>query len=231
VLWSAPFALPPVREAGHRTGTTINDILVAALAGAVASYAEQHHGEPADMATMVPVDLRTPGDPLPASLGNRFALALLSLPAATRTPFGRLAETKRRMDRIKHSPEPVMTFDLIRSIGRTGAWVERPVVDFFANKAVGVTTNVAGPPTVRHLAGVRVLGLLGWAPESGDQTLGVCIVTYAGTVRVGFKVDAWQVPRPEGLVAAFERELATLVALVPEETATTRPAPRRTKSA
>jgi WS/DGAT/MGAT family acyltransferase len=229
VLWSAPIPLEPVREAGHATGTTVNDVLVAALSGAVGTYLARHHGEAVDMATLVPVDLRTPGLPLPPSLGNRFALTLLSLPAATDTPFGRLAETKRRMDRIKHSPEPVLTFDLIRLIGRTGPKLEKPLVDLFANKAVGVTANVAGPPEPRFLAGVRVVALLGWAPESGGQTLGVCIVTYGGTVRVGFKVDAWQVPAPEQLVEAFGDELAALTALVPAG----RPdghAPRRTEA-
>ncbi len=215
VLWSAPIPLAPVREACHATGTTVNDMLVAALSGAIGKYLATHHGEAVDMATMVPVDLRRPGAPLPPSLGNRFALTLLCLPAATGTPFGRLAETKRRMDQIKHSPEPVITFDLIRLIGRTGPRLEKPLVDLFANKAVGVTTNVVGPREQRFLAGVRVLGLLGWAPESGDQTLGVCIVTYDGTVRVGFKVDAWQVPSPEQLVEAFGDELAMLTALVP----------------
>lgn len=228
VLWSAPTPLDPVREAAHATGTTVNDVLVAALSGALARYLTSHHGEPVDLATMVPVDLRRPGAPLPPSLGNRFALTLLSLPAATGTPFGRLAETKRRMDQIKHSPEPVLTFDLIRLIGRTGPRLEKPLVDLFANKAVGVTTNVAGPPEQRFLAGVRVLGLLGWAPESGDQTLGVCIVTYGGTVRVGFKVDASQVPSPGLLVEGFEDELSALTALVPA--AHPDPARRRTEA-
>ena len=41
-------------------------------------------------------------------------------------------------------------------------------MDFFANKASGVTTNVPGPRETRYLAGTRLTGLLGWAPESGD---------------------------------------------------------------
>ena len=46
---------------------------------------------------------------------------------------------------------------------------------------------------------------------SGRQTLGACIVTYGGRVRVGFKADADVVPDPEHLVTAFDQEVAELV--------------------
>jgi hypothetical protein len=117
------------------------------------------------------------------------------------------------MDAIKHSPEALLTFGMIRGVGRTGPEIERFLVDFFANKASGVTTNVPGPRTPRYVAGARITALLGWAPESGDQTLGTCIFTYDGRVHVGFKVDTGVIARPEELVAAFEAELAALCRL------------------
>ena len=89
-------------------------MLVAALAGAVSTYLQEHDGDAVDLPTMVPVNLRAPDEPPPRELGNKFALVLLSLPSGRETPFARLAETKRRMDEIKHSPEAVLTFGLIR---------------------------------------------------------------------------------------------------------------------
>ena len=100
-------------------------MLVAALAGALSTYLRRHHGEPVDIPTMVPVNVRPLDEPLPRELGNRFALVLFLLPSALETPFERLAETKRRMDAIKHSPEAALTFGLIRGIGRTGPDLER----------------------------------------------------------------------------------------------------------
>jgi hypothetical protein len=82
---------------------------------------------------MVPVNLRPDDEPLPAELGNRFALVLLALPSGLRTPFERLAETSRRMTAIKESPEAWLPFGMIRAIGRTGPTLERHLVDFFAN--------------------------------------------------------------------------------------------------
>ncbi len=212
-VWAAPIPLADVSAAGHRTGTTVNDVLVAALAGAVSSYLRAHDGVARDIPTMVPVNVRPLDEPLPRELGNRFALVLFTLPSGLETPFARLAETKRRMDAIKDSPEALLTFGLIRGIGRTGKDLERYVVDFFANKASGVTTNVPGPRGPRYLAGARITSMLGWAPESGNQTLGTCIFTYDGHVHVGFKVDLDTIRHPEELLAAFGVEIDALLHL------------------
>jgi WS/DGAT/MGAT family acyltransferase len=209
-LWSPPIPLDDIVDVAHQAGTTVNDVLVAALAGALHRYLAEHGEEPVDVPTMVPVNLRPPDEPLPAELGNRFALVLLTLPSGLDTPFARLAETKRRMDRIKHSPEAVLTFGMIRGIGLTGPTLERFFVDFFANEASGVTTNVPGPRQPRYLAGTRICGVLGWPPESGRQTLGTSLFTYAGELRVGFKVDAMRVPRPEQLLLGYLEEVEAL---------------------
>ena len=209
-VWAPPIPLADIVDTAHRTGTTVNDVLVAALAGAVTGYLRDHDREATDLPTMVPVNVRPLDEPLPAELGTRFALVLFSLPSGLGTPFARLAETKRRMDAIKHSPEAWLTFGMITAIGRTGPELERFLVDFFANKATGVTTNVPGPRTTRYVAGNRITAMLGWAPESGDQTLGTSIFTYDGRVHVGFKVDTDAVPDPERLLAAFLAEVDAL---------------------
>lgn len=210
-VWCRPFPLADVKHVGHLAGATVNDVMMAALAGALATYVSQHGGTPEDVSTMVPVNVRPLDRPLPRELGNQFALVLFKLPLGVESPFARIAETKRRMDVIKHSPEVLLTFELIKSIGRTGTELERFFVDFFADKAIGVTTNVPGPKEPRYLAGARIRKVFAWVPLSGDQTVGVSIFSYNGEVQVGFKVDAALVPRPEELVAAFEAEVTDLV--------------------
>lgn len=212
-VWADPIPLAGIADVGHRTGTTVNDVLVAALAGALTTYQRAHGAEPIDIPTMVPVNVRPLDEPIPRALGNRFALVLLSLPSGLPTPFARLAETKRRMDAIKGSPEALLTFEVLKGIGRTGKQLERFLVDFFAARASGVTTNVPGPHAPRYLVGSRITAMLGWAPLSGDQTLGTCIFTYDGNVHVGFKVDAGTIADPERLLAAFEDEIVQLQGL------------------
>ena len=209
-VWSEPIELEGVKQIARATGATVNDVLVAALAGALEQYQIDHDGHAVDIPTMIPVNLRPMHLPLPRELGNRFALVLLMLPSGRLDAADRLAETKRRMDVIKRSPEPVITFALIQGIGRLGARLSRALVTFFAGKAGGVTTNVPGPREARYLAGTRIGSLLGWVPGSGEQTIGTCIFTYAGTVRVGFKVDTRVVPDPETILDAFHAELDEL---------------------
>ncbi len=210
-VWCHPFALDDVKYVGRLAGATVNDVLMAAVAGALATYVRQHDGAPEDVSTMVPVNVRPLDKPLPRELGNQFALVVFRLPLGVASPFARIAEAKRRMDVIKHSPEVFLTFELIKGIGRTGPELERFFVDFFASKAIGVTTNVPGPTRPRYLAGARISRTFAWVPLSGDQTVGVSIFSYAGEVQVGFKVDAGLVPHPEELVAAFEAEVTDLV--------------------
>lgn len=215
LAWSRARSVDDIKRVSKATGTTVNDVLVAALSGALARFLADH-GESVDhLTTMVPVNTRPADQPLPAELGNRFALVLLDLPTAEMGVRERLDEVHLRMGLIKSSPETVITSVVAEGIGHLHP-IDRPLVDFFAGKAVGVTTNVIGPREPRYLAGKRVVGTLGWVPGSGGQTLGVCIYSYDNTVRIGFKVDAASVPEPSLLIDAFDAELDALGALVPE---------------
>jgi diacylglycerol O-acyltransferase len=211
VVWSAPRQLDDVKAIGRLAGATVNDVLVSALAEALARYVASRGAHPVDLNTVVPVSLRKPGEPLPRELGNKFALVYLELPSGDHAPLERLALAKRRMDDIKRSPETAITFGMITAIGRTRPEIERVFVDFFSNKAFGVTTNVPGPRDLRYVAGVPMAGVLGWVPGSGHQSVGACIFTYNRTVRVGFKADAGIVPDPEKLVCAFEESIEGLL--------------------
>lgn len=212
-VWCDPFPLPPIKHLGRQTGTTVNDILVGAVAGALGRYVRDHGGEPGDLPTMVPVNVRPADDQPPRELGNEFALVLFHYPAGIEAPLERIIETHRRMQVIKDSPEVMLTFSMIWAIGRTGKEIERFAVDFFSNKAIGVTTNVPGPRTPRYLAGTKIRGVLAWVPGAGDQTLGVSIYSYDDRVWVGYKADATVIPDPEHLVKTFNEEIAELIAL------------------
>lgn len=212
-VWGKPRPLTDIKLVGRAAGATVNDVLIGAVSGAISEYVSHRGGDPVDLMTMVPVNLRDAGQPLPRELGNKFALVMLRLPTSRLAPLARLVETKRRMDTIKHSPEAVLTFGLINAIGYTNTHIAKQVIDFFAGKAIGVTTNVMGPTTGRYLAGVRITGVLGWVPGSGRQTLGVCIFSYDGVVQVGFKADAGVITDPEILVQALDEEMDTLIRL------------------
>ena len=210
-VWSGPRTIADVKRVSRLTGATVNDVLVAAVSGAVNTYLKGQGAEPVDLTTMVPVNVRPPDQPLPRELGNKFALVYLLLPTGVTPPLQRVAESKSRMDSIKISPEALITFGLNNLIGRIEPRLSSSVINFFSNKAIGVTTNVIGPPQQRYIAGVPITGVVSWVPGSGRQTLGVCIFSIAGTVRVGFKADATTLPDPEKLVHAFDEDMDQLL--------------------
>jgi diacylglycerol O-acyltransferase / wax synthase len=211
-VWTGSYDVAAVKATGRAAGCTVNDVLLAAVGGALATYQRVHGGHPLDLTAMVPVDVRGPGAALPPELGNTFALVLFPLVSDDRDPASRLAETHRRMQRIKASPEAALTFGVLGAVGLTHPDVERLIVDFFSAKAIGVLTNVIGPARPRTLAGVRLTSVLGWVPQAGAQTLGVCVFSYAGAVRVGFRADAQVVVDPQLLVAGFDAALTELLA-------------------
>jgi WS/DGAT/MGAT family acyltransferase len=206
-VWSPPIPLDEVKAVGRATGATVNDVLLAAVTGALRRYLQAHGSLVDNIRTLVPVNLRPADRPVPATLGNRFGLVFLDLPVGLADPLDRLRELSRRMLAIKNSPEGVVAFGLLTGMGYTPTQVEKAIVDFFTAKASAVMTNVAGPRTPVYVAGVPVAGVISWVPRSGNVPMGVCIFSYAGKVYVGTAVDAALVPEPQMIVAAFREEL------------------------
>jgi WS/DGAT/MGAT family acyltransferase len=215
-VWADPVPLETVTRIGRRTGSTVTDVALAALTGALRTWLLARGADTTDVATMVPVDVRRPGAPLPPELGNRFALVLLDLPVGESTPRDRLDVVRERMAAVKHSPEAQVTYALLQTMGLTVPRLRRHLTGFFAGKAVGVTTSVHGPDEPLWLAGRQVTRMLGWAPVSGDQTLSTCILGYDHHLDVGFKVDLAAVPDPETLVTAFAAEITALAQATPD---------------
>jgi len=210
VAWSTPFPLERIRTAAHRADGKINDLLVAAVTGALRTELERHGAVPDDVRIMVPFNLRPLDQPLPRDLGNDFALILLALPVGIEDRAERLQDVKRRMDAIKDSHEGPISFGILSAIGMTPPQVEDRLIGFFTEKASAVVTNVPGPRETVYLAGTPVRGVLVWAPCSGSIGMTVSIFSYAGEVTVGFMVDTALLPDPQPLVAAFDAELRAL---------------------
>jgi WS/DGAT/MGAT family acyltransferase len=218
--WAPAHDLQAVKRAARTRGATVNDLMLAGVAGGLRRYLAGR-GEPfADAMTMIPVNLRPVDEPLPAHLGNRFALVALDLPLEAATPAERLDAAHARMEVIKSGPEALLTFGISNALGMVGSYtsrVSRTIQEYFGNKAIGVTTNVPGPQHTRYFAGQELVGILGWVPGAANQTLGVCIFSYDDQIRVGFKTDVTVVPDIANLVAAFSAEMDELLALAPAE--------------
>jgi WS/DGAT/MGAT family acyltransferase len=210
VAWSPALPLPEVRRIAHAFGATINDVLLAAVTGAIGDHLRAA-GTPADeIHAMVPFNLRPLDEPLPRDLGNRFGLLLLALPVGLESAVARLLEVHRRTTAIKHSHEGQIAYGILAAMGTTPAAVEARLIEFFSAKATAVITNVPGPREPVSLLGVPMRSVLVWAPSSGSLGMSVSIFSYRGEVTVGFLVNRRLAADPQPLADALPKQLRML---------------------
>jgi diacylglycerol O-acyltransferase / wax synthase len=204
-----------VLRLGRALHGTVNDVLLAAAAGALRRYMEKRGQDVTgvNVRTMVPVSVRSGRDM--NRLGNQFGLILLSLPVGVSDPVMRVKVLKQRMDDIKGTTEAWVAFTILSVLGLTPHQIEKIVIDFFAAKVSAVMTNVPGPRKPIYLAGQRLRSLMFWVPRAGDIGLGLSILSYAGDVFVGIATDAGLMPDPQAIVDEFHAELADMLHLIP----------------
>ncbi len=237
VAWSAPLALAEIKAVFKVLGVSVNDVLLASVAGAMREYLHER-GE-ADAGTevrgFVPVNLRPLGDE--HKLGNRFGLVALTLPVGIANPFERVYEVKRRMDELKNSYQAALSMGILGAVGFLPRPVQKQVLDMFSSKGSAVMTNVPGPQIPLYLAGRRLAQQMFWVPQSGDIGMGVSILSYNSQVQFGLITDRKFVPEPAQIVDRFAGEFEKIVLYLllegkaPEAAATPANAPGKKRGA
>jgi diacylglycerol O-acyltransferase len=207
LAWSTQIPLEDIKRIGRHSGATVNDVLLAAISGGLQRYLAEHEDDLREVTWMVPVNLKPFEDNLPPDLGNYFALVFLPMPLDEPDPKARLEQMHHRMQRIKNSDEAVLTFGLQRMVSMSPGQIAFFLTNFFANKAIGVLTNVPGPTGIMRYGGIEVDQVIGFAPCSGNQPMTASIFSYNGAVTVGFATDAGLLPDPSGLVSYVMDEI------------------------
>jgi len=204
VAWSRAIPFTQVHRLAREHRASMNDVVMAALAGALRRWLD-HTGSlpPREIRAVVPVFLRG-GE---TGARNRFGLAFVDLPIDEPDRDDRIHKVKRRMDSIKCSPAVPVAFDVLRTFAVAGPSVEQLGVELFTRKASLMVTNVPGPRSQLQLAGRRLASLMLWAPTSGRLGLSVTILGYAGEIRISVAADCSLPLEPEALIEDVEREL------------------------
>jgi diacylglycerol O-acyltransferase / wax synthase len=213
VAWCEPLPLDDVKAVSKAYGVSINDVLLAAVAGAIGNYLRSKGDDPTgqEIRAMVPVNLRPPDEA--HQLGNRFGLAPLVLPIGVAHPGERLYAVHARMKALKGSYQPLLAFAVLALSGLVVKPMQDLITGLFAKKTTAVMTNVPGPREPLAFCGRAVNQVMFWVPQSGDVGLGVSILSYAGGVQFGLITDARMCPDPEAIVAGFAPEFDKLLLL------------------
>lgn len=212
VAWSEPLDLTRVKDVGYVLGCSVNDVLLASVAGAIRSYLVAKGDTvscDALLRAFVPVNLRPSGKEY--KLGNQFGLVGLELPIGEANPVARVFEVRRRMNALKTGYQAVVSMALLGVVGYLPKAVQRQALGLLSDKGSAVMTNVPGPAKPLYLAGSKIAQNMFWVPQSGNVGVGVSILSYAGGVQFGLITDRKLCPDPEAIISQFEPEFNKLM--------------------
>ena len=105
--------LPEIKRIAHAHDATVNDVLLAAVSGALRHYLQDHGSPAVEIQAMVPFNLGRWTSPCPRELGNKFGLVFLPLPVGVSGGYRRLVEVHKRMDEIKQSRDGAVSYGLL----------------------------------------------------------------------------------------------------------------------
>jgi WS/DGAT/MGAT family acyltransferase len=200
-------------EHSFGTGVTVNDVVLAVVAGAIRGWLGTHH-EPADvMRVQVPVSMHHRDEDATA-LGNRDSFLFCDLPISEPDPRKRLqainAETRSRKEH--HDPDELYSFfhslSHIRPLYRLASSVASGPREF----ALSVS-NVPGPRDPVRLLGASVTELYSLAEPADRHALRASVVSLAGRMGFGFCTDPGAVPGVAELAGALDASLEELSGL------------------
>ncbi|MEQ0558006.1 wax ester/triacylglycerol synthase family O-acyltransferase [Amycolatopsis sp. NEAU-NG30] len=209
---TAAVPLADVKVIAAAFGVTVNDVLLAAVAGGFRELL-LHRGEtPAadSVRSLVPVSVRTG-----TALDNEVSLLLPLLPVDLADPAQRLLRVRDRLGRLKAGKEAdagaILTATAAHEPFAPVAWAIRAAAHLPQRNIAAVTTNVRGPADPLFALGRRILEIYPYVPIALRVRVGVAMLSYAGQVTFGITSDADAVPETDVLAKAIEREVESLL--------------------
>jgi WS/DGAT/MGAT family acyltransferase len=205
-----------VHRVRKTAGGTVNDVLIAVVAGALRRWLEERGDRTQGVAprALIPVSRRRPRTAHPQ--GNRLSGYLIRLPVDEPDPLCRLGTVRSAMVRNKDAGPNrgagavALLADHIPALGhRLGG----PIVGQAARLWFDIlVTSVPLPGLGLRLGGHELKEVYPLAPLAPGQSLAVAISTYRGHVHYGLVADAQAVPDLDRFAHAVSAELSTLLA-------------------
>jgi hypothetical protein len=208
-LTSAPLAeLRRIGSARPRHAT-VNDVLLAAVAGGLGAWLGADHRLPR-LRAQVPVSLHQ-RDADPAELGNRDSFLNVDLPLAEPDPLARLdairAETAKRK-RLGDADELYDFFHALARFKHVGGAAERLAAS--PREFSLSISNVPGPPVAIEVLGRAVERLHTAAEPADHHALRASAISCAGELGICLCTDPEALPGVAALAEAIDGSLAEL---------------------
>ena len=215
--------LDDIRAIKKAHGGTVNDVVLAAIAGGFRDLI-QHRGECPDdvvLRSLVPVSVRA--ESARGVLDNRVSAIFFDVPVSIEDPVERLQAVRLQMDALKQSHEAdagealtsllgLVPSPLTASATRLALRLFERVPQRTMNT---VTTNVPGPVEPLYAAGREMLEYLPFVPLGAGVRIGVAILSYNGRIAFGVTGDYDTAPDVDIVAMGIERGIAALLASHP----------------
>ncbi|HUO60770.1 MAG TPA: wax ester/triacylglycerol synthase family O-acyltransferase [Candidatus Acidoferrales bacterium] len=231
--------LVQIKEAGE---ATLNEVVLTIMAGALRRYAELHalNTKRRSLRIVIPVNIRTADEE--AGVGNRITFLPVDIPIGTHDAGKMLATVKERVKfaRAAHGAELVGLAGML--LGTIPTPLQMLACQVLRQLPISICnticTNVPGPRTPLYLMGHKLLSAYPYVPIGGEMGMNCAVLTYNGTLFVGFTGDAPAIPDIAELAKFFYDSFVDLrsamLKATPEKKvehrrAARNTAPRRTK--
>ncbi|MEP6761887.1 MAG: wax ester/triacylglycerol synthase family O-acyltransferase [Sporichthyaceae bacterium] len=197
-------------------GGTVNDVVLAAIAGALRAWLLTR-AESVSTATivraMVPVSVQDDGENGPVV--NRVSSYLVDLPVGEPSPVMRLHQVSYRMKAHKETGQAVGAESLVGLAG-----FAPPTLHALGARAASsmskrwfnlVVTNVPGPQQPLYVGGSRMLASYPVVPLAKTQALSIGLTSYDGQVFYGLNADRDAMPDIDVLAQCIVDAVAELL--------------------
>ncbi len=205
-------SLEDVKALRKSLGVSVNDTILAAVAGGLRDWFDYRGVRPRNVRVMVPVSVRTDDD---ESFGNRVAMIVVPLPVTKSDPLRRLELIHNAMNEAKTSGQ----IEAGDAIVRMSAALPAPAVAAVSQLQARfrafnlLVTNIPGPQFPLYLLGRRLLELYPQAPLAANQALAIGALSYDGKIGFGLLADHDLVPDVDVLSSGIERSLEEITSV------------------
>ncbi|HVN85167.1 MAG TPA: wax ester/triacylglycerol synthase family O-acyltransferase [Candidatus Binatia bacterium] len=204
--------LAAVKEVKQRLGGTINDVVLAVVAGALGRFlhARGLNLKGIDFRAMLPVSVRDENER--ESMGNRVTMMVTPLPLDERAPRQRLQRVIDATGALKRSHQALG----VKTLEEVGDSTFTTLFSAFVRLAAVthpyniVVTNVPGPQFQSYFLGAPMRAVYPLVPLYTNQALGIALFSYNGRLFWGFNADWDALPDLHELADATSTEFNLL---------------------
>jgi WS/DGAT/MGAT family acyltransferase len=206
------FDLAEVKQVKKQLGGTVNDVVLATVAGALRRFLRKRGVDVTrlDFRAMLPVNIRTQSES--GMFGNRVTMMSAALPLAEKSPRKRLLRVIETTRELKASKQAlgVELIEELSEIGGTALFAQLARMTSITRPFNVVVTNIPGPQIQAYLLGAPLVEAYPLVPLYRNQALGIALFSYDGGLFWGLNADWDALPDVHDLVEALAAEFELL---------------------